>query len=71
MHTAERIREGICKEPVVFEGNTIPVSASFGVAHASPINDLSAAIEYADEALYMAKRGGRNKVVFYELKTEN
>jgi len=65
LKAAERIRQDVCKEPVAFEGKEIPVSASFGVAFAAPHNDMHAAIKYADEALYQAKAGGRNQVVFY------
>jgi diguanylate cyclase (GGDEF)-like protein len=66
VQTAERIRAEICKEPVMFKNEAITVSASFGVAYASPVNDLLTAIEYADAALYKAKADGRNRVVFYE-----
>ena len=66
MSAVERIRQEICKGPVVFEGVEIPVSASFGMAYATPKNDLSTAIKYADEALYSAKEAGRNRLVFYD-----
>ena len=66
LKATERIREDVCKTPVVFEGKEIPVSASFGVAFAAPQNELQAAIKYADEALYQAKESGRNRVVFHE-----
>ena len=66
INAAERARQEICKKPVIFEDIEIPVSASFGVAYAAPINDLNIATKYADEALYKAKETGRNRVVFYE-----
>ncbi|MCL1854771.1 MAG: diguanylate cyclase [Clostridia bacterium] len=62
---AERIRQSLCMEPVEFEDRKIPISASFGIAYAAPINDMSTATKYADNALYQAKEGGRNRVVFY------
>lgn len=65
MSAVERIRREICKAPVVFEGVEIPVSASFGMAYATPSNDLPSAIKFADEALYVAKETGRNRLVFY------
>ena len=65
MQVAERIRRDLCSWPVDFEDRAIPVSASFGVARVAPVNDVEAAIRCADEALYQAKRQGRNRVVFY------
>ena len=64
--TIERIRQEVCKCPVIFEGKEIPISASFGIAPVAPINDMNTAIEQADKALYQAKESGRNRVVFYE-----
>jgi diguanylate cyclase (GGDEF)-like protein len=64
INAAERIRLDVFKTPVIFEGKEIPISASFGIAYAAPVNDMSAAIKYADEALYQAKSEGRNRVVF-------
>jgi PleD family two-component response regulator len=52
--------------PVEFEGTQIPISASFGIAYAAPVNDMHAATQCADSALYEAKGGGRNKAVFFE-----
>jgi len=66
INATERIRLAVCKTPIEFEGQEIPVSASFGIAYTAPRNDISTATKYADEALYQAKEEGRNKVVFYE-----
>ena len=66
IYVAERLRTDVCKEPVEFEGLKIPISASFGIAYAAPINDMHTATKHADEALYRAKDQGRNRVVFYE-----
>lgn len=65
INTAERIRREIYETPIEFEDKRITVSASFGIAHAAPINDIRAATKHADEALYRAKKEGRNRVVFY------
>jgi diguanylate cyclase (GGDEF)-like protein len=62
----ERVRQEICKTPIEFEGKTIPISASFGIAPTAPQNDLLTAIQCADAALYQAKEGGRNRAVLYE-----
>ena len=63
----ERIRLKICETPVIFEGQEIPITSSFGIAPVDNM-DLKSAIQRADEALYTAKNTGRNKVVFYEEK---
>ncbi|MCL1986166.1 MAG: GGDEF domain-containing protein [Betaproteobacteria bacterium] len=65
LNATERIRLDLCREPVDFEGGKIPVSASFGVACAAPMNDIDQATKFADMALYQAKNEGRNRVVFY------
>ena len=66
LNAAERIRLAISSAPVEFEGVEIPITASFGVAYAAPKNDINTAIKYADEALYVAKENGRNRVEFYD-----
>ncbi|MCL2155879.1 MAG: GGDEF domain-containing protein [Leptospirales bacterium] len=66
INSIERIRQAICGTPVEFEGKELPVSASFGIAPITKTNDLTMAIKCADEALYQAKKEGRNRAVFYE-----
>lgn len=61
---AERLRRAIETLDIHWEGQTIAITASFGVAVAlgtTPSNEL---FVQADAALYAAKRGGRNRVVF-------
>ncbi|MCL2029713.1 MAG: GGDEF domain-containing protein [Deltaproteobacteria bacterium] len=65
LKAAERLRQCVCQTPVEFEGRQIPVTSSFGVAYAAPVNDIEKATRCADEALYNAKNAGRNRVVFY------
>ncbi|MCL1999828.1 MAG: diguanylate cyclase, partial [Planctomycetes bacterium] len=55
----------IAQTPVEFEDRQIPITSSFGVARAAPVNDLEQATKCADEALYQAKNAGRNRVVFH------
>jgi two-component system cell cycle response regulator len=62
---AERIRERIAAQPFPISGRTreIPVTISVGVAGLAGRDDTPAKlIKRADEALYAAKRNGRNRV---------
>lgn len=67
---AERIRKVFEKAKFNFEGKELTVNISAGVAAFNPIRDedtkKNMIIEHADEALYKAKREGRNKVMMYE-----
>jgi len=63
---AERMRALIDSSPVVFEGEPILVSASFGVASLAccgATRDAPALLATVDARLYEAKRAGRNRVV--------
>jgi diguanylate cyclase (GGDEF)-like protein len=61
----ERLRLAIADVPVVIDqsGTAIPVTVSVGLAVFVPGKDTAASLlERADQALYRAKRGGRNRV---------
>jgi diguanylate cyclase (GGDEF)-like protein len=62
---AERVRRGVSAQPVALAGGPLPVTVSVGVAHrVAPRPDEGRALyRDADEALYAAKHGGRNRVV--------
>jgi diguanylate cyclase (GGDEF)-like protein len=67
LESALKIADGLCglieASPIKVEGNTLPMTASFGVATLSD-NDtcLTDVILRADRALYRSKRSGRNRV---------
>jgi len=59
---AERLCACLREKPVLIEGERLPVTASFGVAKVESPAAMDAAIAAADEALYAAKRAGRNQI---------
>lgn len=61
---AERIRQAIADTGLQsVDGLPVQVTASIGVMAFIGQHDLARALEYADRALYAAKRSGRNQVV--------
>lgn len=63
MAVAERIRQTLCDNPVVYEGQTIEVTVSIGVAAYRAGETLAQWLSRADSALYEAKHAGRNRCV--------
>jgi diguanylate cyclase (GGDEF)-like protein len=64
LQLAERIRIALHAAEVPVDHTTIRFTASFGIASLNEDDrDASVIIARADEALYVAKEGGRNRVV--------
>ncbi|WP_162273521.1 diguanylate cyclase [Ectothiorhodospira magna] len=60
---AERLRVRVARIPARWEGVQIPVTVSIGITLLSALDLLpDHALQRADEALYQAKTGGRNRV---------
>jgi diguanylate cyclase (GGDEF)-like protein len=60
---AERMRARIRALTIEAGGQVLQVSASFGVSALQPGESVETCIKRADEALYRAKRDGRDRVV--------
>ena len=61
---SERIRVAVEEAKFTSAGTRLPVSVSVGVAaYSEAMQDPMELVEHADEALYAAKQGGRNRVL--------
>lgn len=64
VQAAERLRRRLAAAPLLWEGKTWPLTASFGVAGMEAGDRLGHdAMQRADRALYKAKAQGRNRVI--------
>ncbi len=68
---AERLRARIEEMVVEFEGKRAKVTASFGCSQLTAEDQLQDVLERADQALYIAKDIGRNRVYSAELAQVN
>jgi diguanylate cyclase (GGDEF)-like protein len=60
---AERLRETVEKSKLGFEGQALQVTVSLGIAeYGGACDTLETLIKAADDALYVSKRSGRNRV---------
>lgn len=65
---AERIRGAIAEHPLLVDSQRISITVSLGVAGTLGSVDLDTLSSEADRAMYLAKRGGRNRVASVENK---
>jgi diguanylate cyclase (GGDEF)-like protein len=59
----DQLRAAIAEIPLSHNGIGVPITASLGVARRSPGESLDVWIDRADQAMYRAKVGGRDRVV--------
>jgi diguanylate cyclase (GGDEF)-like protein len=62
----ERLRSAVEEARTMFEGRDLNVTISVGVAQYLKARTASEFIDAADKALYQAKRGGRNRVCYWD-----
>ena len=63
MATAERIRMSLSAARTWHEGRAITITVSIGIAELKPGENMTSWLSRADEALYEAKRAGRNRCI--------
>ncbi len=69
---AERLRMAIQNQILTIKGGQLSVTVSLGLAGlSSSTADLAGLLHRADQALYQAKRTGRNRVVVFQADAEN
>ena len=62
----ERLRTKISSTPIVLDRNRIiNITVSFGIAEMKPNISITDTISRADESMYIAKNGGRNKICIW------
>ncbi|GHU55602.1 hypothetical protein AGMMS49975_17620 [Clostridia bacterium] len=62
---AERIRSTIERTPFVYGDANIPITISIGIALVDFSQPYEASLKFSDDALYTAKKSGRNRVSLY------
>ena len=63
---AGRLHEVVTKEPVDTAKGAIPLQISMGVASLNNSDDMEKLLIKTDQALYEAKKSGRNQVIVYD-----
>ncbi|HVX14244.1 MAG TPA: GGDEF domain-containing protein [Pirellulales bacterium] len=66
VNVCERLRATIAAKPFSYEFEAVPLTASLGMATATADDTATSLIERADQALYAAKQGGRNRAYVHD-----
>ena len=59
-----KIHELISEKPIIYEGQEIQITMSFGVSEYSEDTNIEKIIDQADQRLYIAKNSDQNKIVW-------
>lgn len=66
-----RLKQTISGRPFVYRDESIFLTASFGVVYIDkPAITPEESVQFADEALYLAKNAGRNRIIFHTHPTQ-
>lgn len=67
LSVAERMRETIAETPIIYQDQEMSLTVSIGITHCTypPDHDPKSLINEADQALYKAKKNGRNRCELY------
>jgi len=63
---AELLRKAVCESEYQLGGQTVPLNVSIGLTTSCPGDDSALLVRRADEALYCAKRSGRNCAYYHD-----
>lgn len=63
----ERVRHVLAETPFELGQQTVQITASFGITQLTSDYDISLSLKCADEALYLAKRRGRNCSAYVDI----
>ena len=66
IYLLEDVRRQIVKHPVVYEGNTIPITATFGISSSRNAESPMEVLNDADAMLLTGKNSGKNRIVVSE-----
>ncbi|TLN18998.1 GGDEF domain-containing protein [bacterium] len=68
LEVGERIRANLARTLVTYNGRQIRITGSIGIAHRSVKDSCGVRelVQRADQALYEAKRQGKNRVCVYQ-----
>ncbi len=70
IEVARRLHKSVQEKPIETDGYSLPISISAGVAIAGgAVSSLEELLDEADQRLLIAKRAGRNQVVFDEIES--
>jgi diguanylate cyclase len=64
--TVSHLRDGLAKMPIYHNDMLIGVTASFGVAPLDSDYSVEQSLDHADQALYAAKSGGRDRAEIWK-----